>query len=275
MNASKKFISVAKKRKNEQPRNKETKCGGWNNQFCLSGFVALLLTMLSLLNINVSYDGSRILRGVNLTVPEHSLVCLMGRNGVGKTTTLKAIVGLVKPEAGSVKLAGTELLGLPPDARARKGIGFVPQGRDIFPHLTVWENLKISLVVHGTKANGQVDRVLELFPILKEFLQRKGGVLSGGQQQQLAIARALLTDPQILILDEPTEGIQPNIIDLIGDTLLKIKKEGKISILLVEQYLDFCLSVGDSFYIMDRGAIVANGPISQLNNDIVKKHLTV
>ncbi len=146
--------------------------------------------MLSLSNINVSYDGSRILRGVNLTIPERSLVCLMGRNGVGKTTTLKTIVGLVKPDGGSVNLAGTELAGLPPDQRARLGIGYVPQGRDIFPHLTVWENLKISLVVHGTKANGQVDRVLELFPILKEFLPRKGGVLSGGQQQQRAIARA-------------------------------------------------------------------------------------
>jgi urea transport system ATP-binding protein len=230
--------------------------------------------MLKLSNINVSYDGSRILRGVNLTVPEKSLVCLMGRNGVGKTTTLKSIVGLVKPESGSVTLMGTELVGLAPDARAREGIGFVPQGRDIFPHLTVLENLKVSLVVHGTKAD-QVDRVLELFPILKEFLSRKGGVLSGGQQQQLAIARALLTDPKILILDEPTEGIQPNIIDLIGDTLIKIKKEGKISILLVEQYLDFCLAVGDSFYIMDRGAVVAEGPIAHLNDDIVKKHLTV
>lgn len=231
--------------------------------------------MLNLSNINVSYDGSRILRGVNLTVPEKSLVCLMGRNGVGKTTTLKAIVGLVKPDAGSVHLAGAEISGMKPDQRAREGIGYVPQGREIFPHLTVWENLKIGLVVHGARANGQVDHVLELFPILKEFLQRKGGVLSGGQQQQLAIARALLTDPKILILDEPTEGIQPNIIDLIGDTLLKIKKEGKISILLVEQYLDFCLSVGDSFYIMDRGAIVAEGPIAQLNDDMVKMHLTV
>jgi urea transport system ATP-binding protein len=231
--------------------------------------------MLSLSNLNVSYDGSRILRGVGLTVPEKSLVCLMGRNGVGKTTTLKSVVGLVKPESGSVRLAGAELTGLAPDARARLGIGYVPQGRDIFPHLTVWENLKVSLVVHRAKGNGQIERVLELFPILKEFLQRKGGVLSGGQQQQLAIARALLTDPKILILDEPTEGIQPNIIDLIGDTLLKIKQEGRISILLVEQYLDFCLSVGDSFYIMDRGAIVAEGPIAHLNDEIVKKHLTV
>jgi urea transport system ATP-binding protein len=231
--------------------------------------------MLTLSNISVSYEGYRILSGVNLTVPERSLVCLMGRNGVGKTTTLKTIVGLARTEAGSIKLADAELTALKPDQRARLGLGYVPQGRDIFPHLTVWENLKLSLVVHGTRANGQVDRVLELFPILKQMLQRKGGVLSGGQQQQLAIARALLTDPQILILDEPTEGIQPNIIDQIGDTLLKIKAEGKISILLVEQYLDFCVNVGDSFYIMDRGAIVAEGPIEKLNDDIVRRHLTV
>ena len=231
--------------------------------------------MLSLSNINVSYDGSRILRGVSLEVPERSLVCLMGRNGVGKTTTLKSIIGLVKTDSGIVKLAGKDLSNCPPDERARCGVGYVPQGRDIFPHLTVWENLNLSLVIHGAKANGQVDRVLELFPILKEFLQRKGGVLSGGQQQQLAIARALLTDPKVLILDEPTEGIQPNIIDLIGETLVKIKQEGKISILLVEQYLDFCLNVGDNFYIMDRGAIVAAGPIAHLNDNLVKLHLTV
>jgi urea transport system ATP-binding protein len=235
----------------------------------------LSIPMLTLSNINVSYDGSLILRGVNLTVPEKSLVCLMGRNGVGKTTTLKSIVGLAKTDSGSVQLDKDDLTKLAPDARARCGIGYVPQGRDIFPHLTVWENLKIGLVVHGKKADGAVEHALELFPILKEFLPRKGGVLSGGQQQQLAIARALLTDPKILILDEPTEGIQPNIIDLIGDTLVKIKKEGKISILLVEQYLDFCLAVGDSFYIMDRGAVVAEGPIAHLNDDIVKKHLTV
>jgi len=231
--------------------------------------------MLALTDLSVSYDGSRILRGVNLNVAEKEVVCLMGRNGVGKSTTLKTIAGLLKPDSGSVKLDGTELTTLRPDERARCGLGYVPQGRDIFPNLTVWENLKISLVVHGAKANGQVDRALQLFPVLKEMLQRKGGVLSGGQQQQLAIARALLTDPKILILDEPTEGIQPNIIDLIGETVLKIKTEGKISILLVEQYLDFCLNVGDRFYIMDRGSIVAQGPTAHLNDDIVKQHLTV
>ena len=231
--------------------------------------------MLSLSKISASYDGSRVLRNVDLTVPDRSLVCLMGRNGVGKTTTLKTIVGLVRVDQGSVRLGSDDLTSLKPDQRARAGIGYVPQGRDIFPNLTVWENLKISLVVHGAKANGQVDRVLELFPVLKEMLGRKGGVLSGGQQQQLAIARSLLTSPKLLILDEPTEGIQPNIIDQIGETLLKIRKEGKISILLVEQYLDFCLNVADTFYIMDRGAIVAEGPIKALNDDIVKQHLTV
>jgi urea transport system ATP-binding protein len=231
--------------------------------------------MLSLSNISVSYEGSRILRGVSLVVPERSVICLMGRNGVGKTTTLKSIVGLVKTDTGSVQFGGEDISALKPDQRVRKGIGYVPQGRDIFPNLTVWENLKLSLVVRGAKANGHVERVLELFPILKDMLRRKGGVLSGGQQQQLAIARALLTEPEMLLLDEPTEGIQPNIIDQIGETLLKIKKEGKLSILLVEQYLDFCLGVGDNFYIMDRGAIVADGPIAHLNDDIVKKHLTV
>lgn len=231
--------------------------------------------MLTLSNISASYGGSRILRGVNLTVPPNSLVCLMGRNGVGKTTTLKSIMGLVPTDAGDVTLDGQKLNGQRPDGRSRAGLGYVPQGRDIFPHLTVWENLKISLVVHGGKSEGGLERVLELFPILKEFLNRKGGVLSGGQQQQLAIARALLTDPKILILDEPTEGIQPNIIDLIGETLVKIKNEGKISILLVEQYLDFCLSIGDAFYIMERGSVVAEGPMSKLDDQVVKEFLTV
>jgi urea transport system ATP-binding protein len=231
--------------------------------------------MLSISQLNAAYDGSQILRNVSLKVPERQVVALMGRNGVGKTTTLKCIVGLVKPVSGDISLVDKSLNGFRPDQRARSGIGYVPQGRDIFPNLTVWENLLISLVVHGRKANGEVDRVLELFPVLKEMLKRKGGVLSGGQQQQLAIARALLTEPKVLILDEPTEGIQPNIIDQIGDTLVKIRKEGRMSILLVEQYLDFCLGVADSFYVMDRGAIVAEGPIANLNEGIVRKYLTV
>lgn len=231
--------------------------------------------MLSVSNISVSYDGSRILRGVNFDLQKNKLLCLMGRNGVGKSTTLKTIVGLLKPDDGSVKLDGVELIGHKPDERSRRGIGYVPQGRDIFSNLTVWENLKISLVVHGKKEGEQLDRIFQLFPVLKEMLNRKGGVLSGGQQQQLAIARAVLTDPKVLILDEPTEGIQPNIIDQIGETLQMIRKEGKISILLVEQYLDFCLAVADNFCIMDRGSIVASGVISDLNDQLVRQYLTV
>ena len=232
-------------------------------------------SVLSLSNLSVSYDGSRILRGVSLEVPASRLVCLMGRNGVGKTTTLKSIVGLARVDSGSITMQGKEIASLPTPDRARLGIGYVPQGREIFPHLTVWENLKLSLVVHGIRDESALDRTLALFPILKDFLRRKGGVLSGGQQQQLAIARALLTDPKILILDEPTEGIQPNVIDMIGETLLKIKAEGRISILLVEQYVDFCLTVGDSFYIMDRGSVVAEGGIAQLNDETIRRHLTV
>ncbi len=256
--------------------------------------------MLTLSNILVSYDGSRILRDVSLTVAPGEVVCLMGRNGVGKTTTLKAITGLVKLDSGSVKLAEVELGAARPDARARAGLGYVPQGRDIFPNLTVWENLRIGAVAQGKKLNGEVDRVFTLFPVLKEMLQRKGGVLSGGQQQQLAIGRALLTNPKVLLLDEPTEGIQPNIIDQIGDTIKKLRahglggepddgqrveeighavkllrQEGKIGILLVEQYLDFCVEVGDRFYILDRGAVVAQGTIPELSSEIVKQHLTV
>lgn len=231
--------------------------------------------ILTLSNVNAAYEGSQILRNVSLKVPEREVVALLGRNGVGKTTTLKCVVGLVKPTSGSVCLSEQSLNEMRPDERARKGLGYVPQGRDIFPGLTVWENLEISLVVHEAKANGQVDRVLELFPILKQMLKRKGGVLSGGQQQQLAIARALLTSPKVLLLDEPTEGIQPNVIDQIGETLLKLKKEGQMSILLVEQYVDFCLNVADRFYVMDRGSVAAEGPIANLNDGLVKQYLTV
>ncbi len=254
--------------------------------------------MLTLSNLSVSYDGSRILRDVNLTVTPGQVACLMGRNGVGKTTTLKSIVGLVKPDTGSVAIGDTALDGLRPEQRARHGIGYVPQGREIFPNLTVMDNLRIGALAQGLKLNGEVDRIFSLFPILKEMTRRKGGVLSGGQQQQLAIGRALLTNPKVLLLDEPTEGIQPNIIDQIGETikrlrregipsdghnyteeigeaLKRLRQEGRIGILLVEQYLDFCLDVADVFYVMDRGSIVAEGPIKDLNNDIVRLHLTV
>jgi urea transport system ATP-binding protein len=253
---------------------------------------------LELSGIHVSYGGSRILREVSLAVSPGEVLCLMGRNGVGKTTTLRAITGLARTDQGSIKLGDTDLTHLRPEDRARAGLGFVPQGRDIFPNLTVWENLRLGAVAQSRRLKGELERVLTLFPVLKEMLQRKGGVLSGGQQQQLAIGRALLTNPKILLLDEPTEGIQPNIIDQIGDTIKHLsthglnpdgpeqvqqigealqilRKEGQIGILLVEQYLDFCLEVGDAFCIMDRGAVVARGPIGELSDEIVRQHLTV
>ncbi len=231
--------------------------------------------MLTIQNLEVSISGSRILRGVNLEVPNAAVTCLMGRNGVGKTTTLKNICGLMKPGAGSIQLNGEELLGRNPETRSKMGIGYVPQGREIFPHLTVEENLLIGAVAHGKKVNGKLDRIFGLFPILEEFLPRKGGMLSGGQQQQLAIARALLTEPKVLILDEPTEGIQPNIIDQIGETIKLLRKEGNMSILLVEQYLDFCKELADTFAIMDRGAVVVAGPVAELTDEVVRKHLVV
>jgi len=234
-----------------------------------------MATVLELQRIEAAIGGSRILRGVTLTIPERSVFCLMGRNGVGKTSTLRAITGLLPTQAGRVTFLGSPFDGLRPEARARLGLGFVPQGRDIFPHLTVEENLLIGAIARGRKLKGELDRVFSLFPILKEFLPRKGGMLSGGQQQQLAIGRALLTDPQLLILDEPTEGIQPNIIDQIGEAIKMLRTEGRMSILLVEQYLDFCRELGDHFAILERGTVAAAGPMTSLSEAIVKSFLTV
>ena len=182
--------------------------------------------LLQLSSVEADIGGSRILRGVTLDVNSGEVVAVMGRNGVGKTTTLKSITGVLPVRAGSITFAGQRIDQLPPDVRARAGIAYVPQGRDIFPHLTIEENLHVGLVVHrcrGAVARRMLDRVYALFPVLTEMRSRKGGVLSGGQQQQLAIGRALLTNPKLLILDEPTEGIQPSIIDQIGDTLKKLK----------------------------------------------------
>jgi urea transport system ATP-binding protein len=254
--------------------------------------------MLTLTSIETFIGGSRILRRVDLEVCAGEVVALMGRNGVGKTTTLRSITGELPVRAGAITFAGQRIDQMPPDARARAGIGYVPQGRDIFPHLTVEENLRVGLVVHGRRgaaARSALERVFALFPVLEEMLARKGGVLSGGQQQQLAIGRALLTHPKLLILDEPTEGIQPSIIEQIGDTLKKLKDEGfahdyvgevqnavkalkaegKLAILLVEQFVDFCRDVADRFYAMDRGAIVVSGAIAALTDEVVKEHLQV
>ena len=231
--------------------------------------------MLTLTNIQASYEGSRILRDVSLKVAPGQVVCLMGRNGVGKTTTLKAIMGLVQADSGSVKLGDAELTSLKPDARARHGLGYVPQGRDIFPNLTVMENLRIGAVAQGKKLNGEVERVFSLFPILKEMTERKGGVLSGGQQQQLAIGRALVLEPTFLILDEPTEGIQPNIVHEIGDTMVRLNRDLGMTILLVEQKLPMARRVADRFTVLDKGRVVASGAMDELDDGLVRRYLTV
>ena len=234
--------------------------------------------MLKVESLHADIGGSRILRGVSLEVGPGEVACLMGRNGVGKTTTLKSIIGLREVRSGSISLEGKSLNGLAPDARARLGIGYVPQGRDIFPHMTVEENLRIGYVANGSRIKDvktAVERIYTLFPVLKSMMARKGGVLSGGQQQQLAIGRALLTGPKLLILDEPTEGIQPSIIEEIGETIKLLRTSEKLAILLVEQYVDFCRDVGDRYFAMDRGAVVSSGSISDLTDEVVKTHLQV
>ncbi|HSI85677.1 MAG TPA: urea ABC transporter ATP-binding subunit UrtE [Candidatus Methylacidiphilales bacterium] len=229
--------------------------------------------LLKINDLNVSIAGSRILRGVTFDVPKNQVLCLMGRNGVGKSTTLKSIMGVRTPTGGSISLEEKDITKWRSEDRVLNGLAYVPQGRDIFPGLTVWENLKISQVATGKYDSAVLDRVFTLFPVLKDFLTRKGGVLSGGQQQQLAIGRALLTQPKLLILDEPTEGIQPNIIDQIGDAIKTLR--GSMSILLVEQYLDFAKELGDHYVILDRGAVVSKGTIAELTPEVVKEHLTV
>ena len=234
-------------------------------------------TVLKVSGLNVYYGESHILRNVDLHIPEGEMVCLIGRNGVGKTTFLKTIIGLLQQKSGSVEFEGTQLLQQPPYQRARSGIGYVSQGRDIIPQLTVKENLLLGMeaLPGGMAKNRHIDPlVYDLFPILQKFLSRKGGDLSGGQQQQLAIARALLGKPKLLLLDEPTEGIQPSIILDIERAVQRIMKETGISVLLVEQHLHF-VRQADFYYAMQRGGIVASGPIASLSDDIVSEFLTV
>lgn len=229
--------------------------------------------MLRTQKLNVSYGESQVLWDVDMHIPPGQIVCLMGRNGVGKTTLLKTIMGLLKPRSGSVIFQDTPLTSLPPDRRAQQGIGYVPQGRDIFADMTVLENLRIGLVAQGSPRAEIPEDIFQLFPVLRTMLQRKGGVLSGGQQQQLAIARALITRPTLLLLDEPTEGIQPSIILEIEAILQQLKAAGNLSILLVEQYLDFASRLADQVYVMDQGRIVLEGQLDELEEDDVKRHL--
>ena len=230
--------------------------------------------MLECKGLDVAYGESQVLWDVSLSVPAGGVVCLMGRNGVGKTTLLKSIMGLLPVRGGRIVFDGVDLVGRRPEERAAAGIGYVPQGREIFPNLTVAENLRIGLLGGSSGRRGELDEVFGLFPKLKTLLGRKGGVLSGGEQQQLAIARVLLARPKLLLMDEPTEGIQPNVILQIEDAIERIKERG-IAVLLVEQYLEFAWRLAGSYAIMRKGAIVASGATADLRQDAVRQHLTV
>lgn len=216
-----------------------------------------------------------VLRGVSLKIEPGQVVCLLGRNGVGKTTLLKSLMGLLKAQNGSVSFENNDLTKASPDKRARAGIAYVPQGREVFPSLTVSENLDLGLEARHDNLKQIPAEIFEMFPVLREFLPRKAGALSGGQQQQLAIGRALASSPRLLLLDEPMEGIQPNVVSQIEDAIHLLKKRGDIAVLLVEQSLDFATTVADYTYILDHGKVVLEGKPEELTPEIVKTHLTL
>jgi urea transport system ATP-binding protein len=242
-----------------------------------TGSNAAASPMLQVTGLNVYYGESHILRNVDLTVPRGEMVCLIGRNGVGKTTMLKTLMGLLKPRSGNIIFDGQPILGKTPDRRAKLGIGYVPQGREVIPRLTVKENLLLGYEARATRpANTSEipEEIYELFPVLKTMLTRMGGDLSGGQQQQLAIARAIMGQPQLLVLDEPTEGIQPSIILDIEAAVKRIVATTGISVLLVEQHLHF-VRQADRYYAMQKGGIVASGSTRELSNEVIQKFLAV
>ena len=233
--------------------------------------------MLQVSGLNVYYGESHILRDVDMSVPTGQMVCLIGRNGVGKTTLLKTIMGLLKPRTGTIKLGEDDIARKSTDRRAKLGIGYVPQGREIIPRLTVKENLLLGLEARSKGRPRHVeipDDIFELFPVLKTMLSRMGGDLSGGQQQQLAIARALMGRPQLLLLDEPTEGIQPSIVLEIEAAVRRIIAASGISVLLVEQHLHF-VRQADRYYAMQKGGIVASGSTEELSNEVIQRFLAV
>lgn len=231
--------------------------------------------MLEVIGLNVFYGDSHVVRDVDLEVPEGQVVCLMGRNGVGKTTLLKTVMGILPAKNGRILLNKGDVTREASYTRARCGIGYVPQGREIIPNLTVKENLLIGLEASGGRERAIPGDIFDLFPVLKSMLDKRGGDLSGGQQQQLSIARALISRPRLLLLDEPTEGIQPSIIKEIIAVLRKIKAQRRISVLLVEQFVGFVREVADYFYIMEKGAVAMEGPIERLTDEAVRRHLAV
>ena len=231
--------------------------------------------MLSVDQVNLYYGASHALRNVSLTAAVGQVTCILGRNGVGKTSLLRAVFGLQPTRSGALTWEGRDLRAMRPHERARAGMALVPQGREIFPRLTVLENLQTGFAPLDRPLRHVPDEIFELFPVLRDMLYRRGGDLSGGQQQQLAIARALVTRPRLLILDEPTEGIQPSIIKDIERVIRKLAQRGDMAILLVEQYLDFARELADTYVVMERGEVVLAGPKATLDEADVRRHLTV
>ncbi|QQQ78394.1 urea ABC transporter ATP-binding subunit UrtE [Saccharothrix sp. 6-C] len=231
--------------------------------------------MLSVSEVDAAYGRARVLFGVGLEVPAGSLVCVMGRNGVGKTTLLKTVMGTLTPTAGRITFDGQDITRLPTHLRVRAGMAYVPQGHVSFPQLTAWENLRVTLEATGHRDPAAVDEALDVFPALRELLKRPAGFLSGGQRQQLAIARALITRPRLLLLDEPTEGVQPSVIDEIEAAIERLHREAGVTVLLVEQYLDFALRLADSFVVLDAGEVVHAGAARELHDEEVRRMLAV
>jgi urea transport system ATP-binding protein len=230
--------------------------------------------MLRVESLDLSYGASRCLRGVSLEADPGRITCVLGRNGVGKSSLMRAIVGLERAQSGRVLWEGRDVAALPPAERARAGIGYVPQGREIFPFLTVQENLETALAAAPRGSNVPAE-VFDLFPILRQFLRRRGGDLSGGQQQQLAIARALTARPRLLILDEPTEGIQPSVIKDIARVIRHLARDRKLAVVLVEQYFEFARDLADRIAVMVRGEVALGGPVETLEDEAVRRLLTV
>ncbi|WP_031409122.1 urea ABC transporter ATP-binding subunit UrtE [Geobacillus sp. FSL W8-0032] len=233
--------------------------------------------MLCLRNVTAGYDESVVLDQVRMDIPLSRVTAVLGRNGVGKTTLMKTIIGLIRPMSGVIEWEGEDITRWPPERRARAGIGYVPQGREIFSALTVEENLLLGLEAQAENVRPQpiLEEIYALFPVLKEMRQRKGGDLSGGQQQQLAIARALAGEPKLLLLDEPMEGIQPSIVELIHDVIMKIAEEKQVGIVLVEHNVELAFSCADHFYILDCGTVVAKGDVDEADLTYIQSFLAV
>ncbi|NET34600.1 MAG: urea ABC transporter ATP-binding subunit UrtE [Cyanothece sp. SIO1E1] len=231
--------------------------------------------LLELSNVTAGYGQTPVLFDVSLTVQQGDIVCLLGRNGVGKTTLLRSIIGLNQPTAGTITFAGQNITQAPTFKRARRGIAYIPQGREIMPYLSVLDNLKLGFAASGRKGNRIPGDIFEFFPMLAEHRQRQGGLLSGGQQQQLAIARGLICNPKIMLLDEPTEGIQPSIVQEIEATLRQINQEKGITIVVVEQKIEFARRLTQQFLIMEKGTMVAKGNTAQLTDDLLHRYLAV